>query len=398
MIAERHIDYMYGLLQTVLAEIGPRESCSDNERRLGRYLSDQWSALGHQVRTESFLCHPKAFLGFIPIAALLYLAAAIFYWFSPWACVVFAAASLGLTVFELLRYRELIDPLFPEARGENVIGVIPPQGTAKRRVVVSAHQDSAYEFNLWFFLGTAAVPIMVVAFAAPLLPLLGGLIKALSGGSGGGADAVGYACAALYPVVGLNLFFHTYSVVPGAMDDLAGIAVLTGLARALSPLGDAGGAALRETEVVLLATSSEEAGLRGAKRFVAAHGDELRQVPTYGLFVDGVYDERFLTVVDRELTTGVRHHPGLVQLAREVAEHRGWEMRKHMVPLGATDATAFSADGIAAVCLLCQDVSRLVPNYHTRRDVIEHVRPQSLCVALQVVLDMTERIDAGVLG
>ena len=75
MLASGYQDYMYGLIQTVLTEIGPRESCSENERRLGRRLAELWSALGHEVRTERFTCHPKAFLGFIPFSALLYLAA-----------------------------------------------------------------------------------------------------------------------------------------------------------------------------------------------------------------------------------------------------------------------------------------------------------------------------------
>jgi aminopeptidase-like protein len=39
----------------------------------------------------------------------------------------------------------------------------------------------------------------------------------------------------------------------------------------------------------------------------------------------------------------------------------------------------------------------LVPNYHTRLDTLERVRPDSLAVMLQVVLDMIEEIDAGAL-
>jgi hypothetical protein len=36
----------------------------------------------------------------------------------------------------------------------------------------------------------------------------------------------------------------------------------------------------------------------------------------------------------------------------------------------------------------------LVPNYHTRRDTLEHVRPASLGVMLEMVLAMTRRLDA----
>lgn len=392
--ADSYRDYMYGLVRTVLGEIGARESCSENERRLGRYLADEWRRFGLDVRSERFTCNPKAFLGFIPIATLLYLLATIAYWLLPSLCFVLAAASLALLWFELLRYRELIDPLFREAQGENVVGVLKPAGETKRRVIVSAHQDSAYEFNLWYFLKGAAVPVMVIGFAAVLVPLVGGLLKSLAG-AGNESHAfnvVGFVAIALYPIVGLNFFFHTYAVVPGAMDDLAGISVITAVAKALSDAGHAGHA-LHSTEVVILAVSAEEAGLRGAKRYASTHAAALHAVPTFVVNVDGVYDERHLTIVHRELTTGVRHDPRLVQLARDRADGRGFAYHQHVIPLGATDATAFAQVGVPTVTLLCQDATRLVPNYHTRLDTIEHVRPQSLSVMLQLVLDMIEEID-----
>lgn len=392
LLASPYRDRMFSLIEALLRDIGPRESCSESERRLGRALAARWQDLGFEVRTEPFTCHPRAFLGFLPVVTLLYLAAVALYWVWPFATFLLAAVAFAALWFELLRYRELVDPLFPAARGENVVGVIRPAQPVERRVVVSAHQDSAYEFNLWYFLGNAAVPVMVLAFVAPLVPLLGGLAKSFAGAGSDSSlfDVVGYVGLGLYPIVGLNLFFHTYSVVPGAMDDLAGISVLDGVAQALAEAGP-----LERTEVVLLAASSEEAGLRGAKRYAEAHAAEMRALPTWGIFVDGVYDERHLTVVRRELFTGAQHDPGLVGMAKEIAAARGWRIREHMIPLGATDATAFSLAGVPSVALLCQDATRLVPNYHTRLDTLEHVRPESLEVMLQMVLDLLSRLDAG---
>ncbi len=394
--ADASRDSLYAFVRAALEEIGPRESCSESERRLERRLADAWRGLGLDVRTESFACHPKAFLGFIPIATLLYLLATIAYWVWPLVCVLLAAAAFALIWFELLRYRELIDPLFGEAQGENVVGVLKPAGETKRRVVVSAHQDSAYEFNLWYFLKGAAVPVMIVGFGAVMVPLIGGLLKFLLDDDNDSRvfDVVGFVAIALYPVVGLNFFFHTCSVVPGAMDDLAGISVVDGVARALADARREGHA-LQNTEVLVLALSSEEAGLRGAKRFAERHRAELHATPTFVINVDGVYDERYLTIIRRELTTGVRHDPRLVRLARERAEARGFTYHQHVIPFGASDGTAFAQAGVPSATLLCQDATRLVPNYHTRLDTLEHVRPESLRVMLQLVLDMIEEIDRG---
>jgi aminopeptidase-like protein len=44
---------------------------------------------------------------------------------------------------------------------------------------------------------------------------------------------------------------------------------------------------------------------------------------------------------------------------------------------------------------MCADSSRLIPNYHTRLDTIDTIRPESLAVSLQVVIDMIESIDQG---
>ncbi len=388
MIAERYRAWMHGLIESVLREIGPRESCGEAEQRFGAQLIEQWRAFGHEAHAEPFTCHPKAFLGFIPIASGLYLLASGAYWFAPLLALLFATFAAAMVFFELLRYREFVDRWFDEATGENAVAVIKPKGEPLRRVVVSAHRDSAYEFNLWYFLKTASIPIMVLAFAAPFYLSIASLLAGLGVVSPESSLVMGYVALGLYPFVGLNFFFHTYSVVPGAMDDLAGVSVVSAVGKWLAEEGN-----LEHTEVVLLATSAEECGLRGAKRYASQHRAELHAIPSYGLFVDGVYDERFLTVVDRELTTGARHSPALVDLAHRVAGERGFPIRKRMIPFGGSDAAAFSTAGIPSVVLLCQDLDHLVPNYHTRLDTLEHVRAESLVVTLQVVIDMIQAID-----
>jgi hypothetical protein len=98
MIAQEYRDEMVRLVRTVLEEIGARESCGEAEGRLGESLRRRWSELGHAVEGESFHCHPRAFLGFIPITVGLYLGAAACYWAAPGLAVVFAAVALALGV------------------------------------------------------------------------------------------------------------------------------------------------------------------------------------------------------------------------------------------------------------------------------------------------------------
>ena len=328
---------------------------------------------------------------------MLFFAAVILYWFFPPVSFVLIAIGFGIVFFEFLRYREFIDFLFPRKQGENIIGAIRPKGEATRRVLVSAHMDSAYEFNLIYYLRNFAIPIIVTAIVGIVIAFCVSLAKTIAY-FGGFADAtafaaLGYTMIAFTPIIGLFLFFHTYKPVPGAMDDMAGVAVVAGLGKYLDEARRAGDWLPERTEVVLLATSSEEAGLRGAKRYASKHLQEMKTTPTYGLFLDGIYDEKYLTVTNRELCTGAKHDPELVKMAQDTAASHNWPIAVRMIPIGGTDAAAFSVKGIPAVCLLCQDTSKAVPNYHTRDDTYEHIRPESLAVSLQLVIDMLKRID-----
>lgn len=397
MPADKYKDYMYSLVKRVIDEIGPRPSCSEEEKKLGRLLVEEWKPICDRVDVETFSCSPSAFLGYIPLAVLFYFAAVILYWFFPPVSFAMAAIGFSIVFFEFMQYREFIDFLFPRKQGENVIAVIRPEHGPRQRVIVSGHMDSAYEFNLFYYLKGATILVAAIAIVGYALLLAGSLAKTIAY-LGGSADAavftgVGIMAIVLTPVIGLFLLFHTYKPVPGAMDDMAGIAVVAGLGKYLNESRRNGNWVPEGTEVILLATSSEEAGLRGAKRYVRKHLKEMQAIATYGLFLDQICDERFLTVIKREFCTGAKHDSELIKMAQYVATSHHWPMTVWSLPFGATDASAFSVKGIPSTCLLCLDTSKLPRNYHTREDTYEHIRPESLSVSLQLVIDMIERID-----
>jgi hypothetical protein len=399
MLATKYQDYMAGLLKRVIDEIGPRPACSEDERRLGRLLVQEWAPICDEVTAESFSCSPGAYMGHLRLSVILCLVAVILYWFYPPVSFALVVLSLIIPFVESRGPWEVVDLLFARKRGDNITGVIRPREKPTHRVIVSAHQDSANEFYLLYRLRSAALVVVAIAFLGVLVTLGGSLARSVAYFTGS-ADAtvytvIGIVASALTPMVAATFFFYTDRFVPGAMDDMAGLAVVTGLGTCLSEAKKSAHSSLRRTEVVLLATSSEEAGMRGAKRYVEKHLKELKEIPTYGLFLECICDERFLTVVDREPLAGTRHDPHLVKLAQEVAARHGWPVRTREIGVGFSDASAFSLKGIPAACLLCADISRvqLLPNYHNRNDVCEHVRPMSLCVSLQILIDIIHHID-----
>lgn len=393
------LEQMRTFMAEILAEIGPRPSCSEASRALARRLAELWRPHCQRVEEHTFTCRPAAMIGVYPYLVLGYLAALVLYFLVPAAALVISGLCVAVMFLETVRFREFVDFLFPTARGSNVLGVVSPRGPVRRRVVVSAHLDSAYEFTLWWRFKNLALPLTAIAVLAFLLLFVAsGLATAIH--LAGWEEptwlpVLGWLAVGAYPVVGLFFFFHCEVPVPGANDDLSGIAVLVALSRVLGEARAAGRDLLRGTEVVLLACDAEEAGLRGSRRFVKEYRDWLGEVPTWGLFLDGLGDERHLTVLDRETFLGVRHDPALADLVVDVATAGGYAARRGPLVLGGTDAASFSQAGLPAVCVVCQDTRRLVPHYHTRYDTLDVVRPEALAVSLRLSLDVLDRIDGG---
>ncbi|MFA6448247.1 MAG: M28 family peptidase [bacterium] len=402
MTASKYTDYMYNFIKRVVDTVGPRESGSESEKKCARLLAEEWTPVCDRIDLEPLTCSPTAYLGFFPLLNLLYVLSAAAYWIYPPVSFAIAMAAFIIMFLEFVRYKELLDPLYPKKDTLNVVGTIKPRGEVKRRLVVSGHIDSAYEFNLWLFLKNGATPLMIAAILA-LLFLVGITFAKTLAMFGGNADAgiylkLGIAMVALYPIIAPFTFFHTYTAVPGAMDDMAGVSVAAGLGKYLADAKKDGSFFPENTEVLLVGMACEEAGLRGAKRYAAKHLKELKAIPTQIINFDSIYDHDFFTVIGFEVCTTAKHNPKLVNKLLEIARSNGLKAKKGTIPIGATDASAFTQLGLSSTTILCQDNTRLVPNYHTRHDTIEHIRPEALEVCLQVAIDALKKIDAGELG
>jgi hypothetical protein len=246
---------------------------------------------------------------------------------------------------------------------------------------------------------------MALAASAVVLMLLATALAFVPGRAPAALRAAAFpplvlGCVVLLPCAA----WHFGRAVPGAGDDLSGVAVMSAFGGEIAAARAAGGAAggalaplLARTEVVLLATSAEEAGLRGAKRFVAAHAAELAALPTAAIFLESTHDAAWLSVIAAELFTRARHAPSLVALAAAAAANASSPapLRVVTLPFGATDASAFTAAGVAACVLQAVDVRTIPRQYHTRGDTLDTVAPDALAMQLSVVLNMAAAIGRG---
>ncbi|HOX37791.1 MAG TPA: M28 family peptidase [Candidatus Brocadiia bacterium] len=382
---------MHKFICDVIDRCGPRPSCSDAEKKAGRMYADAIRNCCDEVRTESFECHPHAFVGFIPFLVPLYFLALVFYWRAPLASVVFMAVLAASFFFEFIRYRRFLDPLFPKRSGENVYGVIRPSGQAKRRIIFAGHLDSAYEFNIWLLFKSAGVALCVLSIALSMVFFAACAGKVIAGNRPEWFfDLCGRIALFGFPLFTLNLVFHTYKPVPGAGDNLSACAVTVGMAKTLAGARKGGGFFPRNTEVVLMGTSSEEAGLRGALAYCEAHMAEMKSLPTLFVSLESFHDENELKIVRGGMTPYVKHPKDVVDDFVKAGKDMGLNIPVVVIPFGAADCAEFQRRGIPSVGVIGIPTKKLPPYYHTRYDTPEVVSPAALQRAMELSLRFLE--------
>lgn len=387
-----------GEIKSLLARFGPRAPGSAAEWDAQQAMAEQLRPWADELETEGFPVHRQAFMGFIPFTVLLTMAAALLFWFgyAGIGLILVTLAAIPL-VLEFAMYRQFIDRLFKAYPSHNVIARRAPTGGAavKKRIYLVAHADSQYEWTLNYLLGGVGMKLvlipavvgMVVCFIANLLRFA--LIDLARLPDAGFLywlfKIAGVALFALFPCCIGFLFFqsHTRSV-PGANDNLSGCYV------ALSALKELAEADVRfeDTEVVVLITGSEEAGLRGAKAYVKRHLAELRDpgVETVALGLDTFRDLKDIAIYNRDLSGTVRHSPLVQKLMHAAGERCGYDLPSASIYIGACDAVAFTQAGIPATGFAAMDPTP--PRYyHTRLDDENLLEPKAIAAATAITLE-----------
>lgn len=339
------------------------------------------------VHMETFPVAQKAFMGQHRVISVLLLLATAGYWVSPWCAAPLSVLAFVIIFQEVLRYKQFIDPFFAKQTSHNVYGRVSPRGEIKRRIVLNGHPDGAYE---WHFL--YHYPKIFPLF---VLSSLGGLfIKValdvaflvLSNGWAGGYEGtwfyLGLAQLLLLPGLYVGFMFTDFRhVSPGANDNLTGTFIPAGIAKYMR----AAEQRLENTELVVLITGSEEAGLRGAKAFVEKHPDFADDVETIFVAIDTMRDLDHFTIYSRDLNGTVKHDPAVCKLFKDAGAACGRELPYGSVFLGSSDATAFTQGGWRAVAIAAMDPAP-ADFYHNRRDTADNMNPECIGVTIDVVM------------
>lgn len=386
------VNYMVDKITDIIKSIGPRAPGSPQELKAQKLMANELRKWSDDVKIEGFTVHRQAFMGFIPFTV----AAAIISVFLYWAYMplkAFGVTVLGIIplILEFGMYKQFCDPLFKGHPSHNVLAVRKPSGEVKKRIYFVAHADSQYEWLLNYKLGGTGMKIV-------LIPAVVGLIVSSAANfimwivsrtvNPNAIDLlffkiVGVCLALFVPFFIAFLFFQSYTKsVPGANDNLSGCLCCMSVLKSLHEAD----VRFENTETAVLLTGSEEAGLRGAKAFVKAHSDELKEVETVVIAADTIRDLKDMAIYDRDLSGTLKHDKQAKELVKRAAINYGMDLPYASVYIGSTDAAAFTQAKIKATGFAAMDPTP--PRYyHTRLDDIDMLEPQALKIGAQILVE-----------
>lgn len=377
-------------IKKICKDVGPRPAGSEQEHEAQKLMAAELDGACDKVEIEPFDVHPGAFLGWILTDGIMMIAAIVLFFFGMSAiALALCALSLIFAIVEFLLYKKLLDPFFLKKTSHNVVAVRKPKGEVRRRIIFSGHADSANEWRFTYYGGSKLlVPIIGLSFVGILLGLVLGIWAvaaghAFSAADSGALNVMRYVFLAWIPILFTALFFENKKrPVMGANDDLTGCFISMAVVKYMQQHD----IRFENTEVWVVLTGSEEAGLRGAKEFCKAHKNELSDVETVFVGLDTIRDYDFAAVYSRDLTGTVKNDAGACALVKEAAKQTGLDLPYKSVFFGATDAAAVTQAGMKAVSVAAMDPAP-AKYYHTRLDTADNLDIKTVEAVLGVALE-----------
>lgn len=377
-------------IKKICKDVGPRPAGSEQEHEAQKLMAAELDGACDKVEIEPFDVHPGAFLGWILTDGIMMIAAIVLFFFGMSAiALALCALSLIFAIVEFLLYKKLLDPFFPKKTSHNVVTVRKPKGEVRRRIIFSGHADSANEWRFTYYGGSKLlVPIIGLSFVGILLGLVLGIWAvaaghAFSAADSGALNVMRYVFLAWIPILFTALFFENKKrPVMGANDDLTGCFISMAVVKYMQQHD----IRFENTEVWVVLTGSEEAGLRGAKAFCKAHKNELSDIETVFVGLDTIRDYDFAAVYSRDLTGTVKNDAGACALVKEAAKQTGLDLPYKSVFFGATDAAAVTQAGMKAVSVAAMDPAP-AKYYHTRLDTADNLDIKTVEAVLGVALE-----------
>lgn len=397
-VRRMYANYAVRGIKNVCKNIGPRFSGSEAEKKGIEYMAEDLKTCCDEVKVESFPVHPWAFLGWVPLCAVLFSVASVLFFVGQFfnlvplfiVAAVLVAVGFFFIITEFLFYQETLDKFAPKKTSHNAIGIRKASGEAKRRIILSGHADSSMEWRFTYYGGPKLLIPMIAgaligSLATAVCCVLGVVFSFTNPEmvTSTTFDIISYVLLGfILMFIGITFFYDKKRIVEGANDNLSGCFVSMAVLKYLED----NGIRFENTEIWCVCTGSEETGLRGAKAFCKAHGKELEDIETVFLGLDTVRDFDFMAVYSRDMTGTVKNDPQVCNLLAEGAKNAGYDLPFKSVFLGASDAAAVTKYGMKAATFAAMDPAP-ARYYHTRLDSADNLDLKTIEAGVDICLE-----------
>ncbi len=368
---------MLSLIAEIIQRFGPRKAGSEAEKNAQLFIADKCRELTADVHFLPFEEYLDARFGKLRYYVVLYVASLAFFWVSPEIALGVSAVNVFFLVFDLMMYRDVLTK-FPGKKqtSSNVEATLEPQGEVKSTILVSGHMDSTREYTWWYKLGEWGIKLTILAGVIMALQFVFNLITVIHPFAF--SRYIWAVFLLVSPVMMVYWGMHGEEAVPGAQDNLSGIAIAFYTFKNFSHPGEKGKSTLKHTRLRFVSFGSEERGLCGSRAYARSNAEKLKAENAWVVNIDSVRLTNEVAVVEREWMNGTKHHPALINGLKQSFQSQHLPLKSVAIPIGGTDAVSFARLGLPSVTLIGMSASEYDFTYHTRNDLIEHIEPQSL--------------------
>ena len=273
------------------------------------------------------------------------------------------------------------------------VNVVAERGEGERTIVFVSHHDSAHSGivfhpaipRVWasrfpkLLERTNTTPgTLWGAFFGPLAVALGSLFGVRPLRRAGALVCAGYAAA--MADIGRR------DPVPGANDNLSGVAAILALARIEPRSG---------VRVILVSTGSEESFSEGMQAFGERHFAGLSRDSTFFVALDTVGSPD-LVLLEGEGMLGIHEYPASAKEAVQTAADRaGVRLWRGLRFRNATDAIIPLRAGYPTVAVVSCDEFKAPSNYHWPTDTPDNVDYGTVAQAVRLCAALIESAEAG---
>jgi len=315
---------------------------------------------------EEGLMAPNSYLPFFWTIALGQAFAVVYGGVAPYVATLVGAFFIA-SHFLFFDWR--ISPLIWLMPKKLTANLVASKGAGDRLVILMAHLDSApasyayspaqvKNFAVNIYLGTFIVSL---GFVIPFLDIYGlhapFWLRLL------------FIGAILGQVIVASIDHWRFGYTPGVNDNLSGVAAATEAASRLWQKMP------ENTEVRLVITSAEEAGMLGAQHYSRVHAEELKARAAHVVNFDTVGSKNLKYIRRSGGFTPVYYQGPLLDAANMLSKQgprfSGINAGEHHV--GDFDSIWFKRAGVSVLTIASYDDEGLMPHIHTPEDKAAHV-------------------------